>query len=138
MPLYLAFTPYVLGFIIFLYSLWQKTYLKFIYRYFLFSILIGFCCLTLTSILFLGMIYSAGQFNEIYLKAVLGGTIGLLALLFLPSWFVSKSFSKPISRIIDQTKSLKMGKLEHFRPDETSVEFNELIEGLNIMVRAID
>lgn len=137
-PLYLSMTTYVMAIIMILFGLWKKSYLNLMNRMFLSIMSIGFFCLTVTSILFIGMLHQINALSDSHLFSIVIGTLGLQTVLFLPCWFIALSFTEPLRRVIAQTKSLKEGKLELFKQDETNIEYNKLFKALNIMVGAID
>jgi len=106
-------------------------------RYFLTGLTLVFMTLVVSVVLFLSLFASSTPLSTALLQSVTVGTVAIMVLLSVPCWFVSQSFAKPLQKLIDYTKSLKEGNLEPSPVTMTNVEYNEILEGLNLMVRAI-
>lgn len=126
------------AFIIIIYALLQKAYLEFLSRYFATTFSIGFWGVLFLTICCISALTTFHEATPNELKIILFASLGILLVISVPSLYLARSFSKPIKNIIEQTQTLKEGKLEHFKANFSNVEYNELIDGLNIMVRAID
>jgi len=130
---------YIAGFSILIYTIRQKISLTIGLRFFLTGLSLTFVTLLILNILIFALLASIvpESMSSLFVKSMILGTLSVFVLLSIPCWLVSRSFSRPLRQLIDYTKILKEGNLEPMQLTLSNIEYNEILEGLNLMVRAI-
>ncbi|MBN2382395.1 hybrid sensor histidine kinase/response regulator [bacterium] len=132
-----SFISYLAAFIVLIVMLRNRTSLNFRIRYFLTGLTLTYITLAISSILFLAVLNFENKLETMELQSITLGTLAIMLFMSVICWFIAQTFSRPLQKLIDYSKSLKEGNLEPLPVTLNTFEYDEILEGLNLMVRAI-